>query len=101
MRHSKRSVEGYYSIDDRVSGGKLREYAVATCTHCHRQIVSPRTRAKLECPRCDQYICVACSLEYGMTLECRNFNRHLDQVERAAYRELTRHITVDPRIITP
>ena len=103
MRHSKRSLEGYYLIDDRASGGTLQEYPIVTCAHCQFQIVlNPgRTRDRDRCARCDKYICDGCAFTLKITLECRNFQRQLDQVEAHAFKALTRGMTVDPRIIRP
>lgn len=104
MRHSKRSLEGYFMVDDRASGGTLTELPVVTCAHCHRQILlNPgRTRERAECPQCDKYICDWCAAAAQSVVgKCQNFQRHLDQVEKQALRELTANVTVDPRIILP
>ena len=104
MRHTKRSLEGYYLIDDRASGGALQEYPIVTCAHCHSQIVlNPgRTRDRAECPQCDKYICDGCAFLADKQIgKCLNFQRHLDDVQRNAFRELSRNVTVDPRIIKP
>ncbi len=103
MRHSKRSLEGYYLVDNRASGGTLEERPIVTCSHCQFQIVlNPgRTRDRSECPRCDKYICDGCAGLYAKTNDCQNFQRTLDRDELNAFRELTRHTTVDPRIILP
>ncbi len=103
MRHTKRSLEGYYLVDNRASGGTLEERPIVTCAHCQRQIVlNPgRTRDRFECPRCDKYLCDDCAVLYRQTDDCVNFQRQLDQREKDAFRELTRHTTVDPRIILP
>jgi len=103
MRRSKRSLEGYYMVDNRASGGTLEERPIVTCAHCQFQVaLNPgRTRDRAECPRCDKYICDVCALLYKQTLECQNFHRTLDQHERKAFRELAKDVTVDPRIIIP
>lgn len=90
-------------MDNRASGGTLEERPVVTCAHCQRQIaLQPlRTRDRFECPRCDKYLCDPCAVLYRKTDECANFKRHLDQVERAAFRDLTANVTVDPRVILP
>lgn len=91
MRHTKRSLEGYYLIDDRASGGLLKEWPVVTCAHCHAQIVlNPgRTRDRAECPQCDKYICDGCAfIALSRVGSCLNFQRQLDQKERAAFKDL-------------
>lgn len=103
MKYSKRSLEGWYCVDNRASGGTLEERPIVTCSHCQRQIVLQplRTRDRFECPRCDKYLCDDCTILYRKTDECVNFQRQLDLAEKHAFRELTRHVTVDPRIILP
>jgi hypothetical protein len=103
MRHSKRSLEGYYLEDNRASGGQLREHPIVTCAHCQFQIVlNPgRTRDRDRCARCDKYICDGCALTMKITLECHNFQRQLDAFEAQVVKALTRGLTVDPRIVRP
>jgi predicted RNA-binding Zn-ribbon protein involved in translation (DUF1610 family) len=98
---SKRRLEGWLLIDNRASGGTLEERPVITCSHCQQQVaVQPlRVRNIFECPRCDKYLCHRCAELYRKTDECLNFQRTLDLVEKDAFRELTRHVTVDPRVI--
>jgi hypothetical protein len=59
---SRHRPEGYLLIDDRCSGGRLRETATATCSHCHVQVVlNPlRQRERGYCRKCDAYICDTC-----------------------------------------
>jgi len=103
MRHSKRSLEGFLLEDNRASGGVLKESPVATCAHCHAQVVLQpcRTRERGVCWHCDKYLCDGCAFLYARTRECRSFQRTLDRREQQAFKELTRSVTVDPRIILP
>ena len=84
MALSKRSQEGYISVDHRASPGIPGDKAIAMgfkpeqvgegtlfeaptliCAHCGSVvIVNPaRTRAREHCINCDQYICDGCGLE--------------------------------------
>jgi hypothetical protein len=80
---SLRSREGYLLVDNRCAGDGLFESATVTCAHCHAVVVlnPQRTRPRHYCASCDHYVCdtPACALE------CRNFNKHLDRVQDAAF----------------
>ena len=103
MRHSKRSLEGEILIDHRASPGLPPEFAVEvgldpglvakgqaveaplfTCAHCQAcVIVNPdRSRERACCQKCGgKYICDECAARMHLTLECRSFERRLDQVK--------------------
>lgn len=59
MPRSLRSLENYLLIDDRASGGGVREVPTLTCCHCNVQvIVNPlRTRERNHCRKCHAYVC--------------------------------------------
>ena len=100
-RFSKRSLEGYLMIDHRnspgltpeqvggfgpvVQGGELYESATNTCGHCMCEVVlNPnRTRERGYCQKCDQYLCDACEFVRTQTFECRDYDRRLDDLQRA------------------
>lgn len=84
--HSKRSREGYFMVDNRLSGGGLVEVPILTCSHCQKQlIVNPgRTRDRGYCPKCDNYICDECEAVRVATLECKPFEQVIDEVQEAA-----------------
>lgn len=97
---SKRSLEGYVSIDHRdspgvseefvrasgrdavaVPGGRQLEAATLTCGHCQAGIiVNPkRNRDRGWCPKCDRYLCDTCEAvraRAGGT--CSYFKRLID-----------------------
>lgn len=104
MSKSKRSHEGYLLIDHKaspglppdfmqklgldgpaVAGGASYESPTITCVHCGTIVVlnPQRTRPRNHCRKCDDYICdnPACSLD------CKPFNKILDEAEKLAYRE--------------
>jgi NAD-dependent SIR2 family protein deacetylase len=87
--HSKRSLEGYLIIDDRLSGGGLKEMATLTCSHCHRQIaVHPlRTRERNYCRKCDHYICDDCALVAKLNGgECNPLTAVFDREQERLFR---------------
>lgn len=84
-RFSKKSLEGYLIIDDRMSGGRMIEEGTLTCAHCHAIVrINPlRTRPRNYCAKCDHYVCdnAAC------LLDCNgSFNKVLDEAQSAAFR---------------
>ena len=101
MRFSKRSLEGELYIDHRaspgvspeiaawmgldaghVAKGQIVESAVVTCAHCQAVVVlrPDRTRERGWCAKCDKYLCDACTYQLHVTLECRNQERHFDEL---------------------
>ena len=101
MRHSKRSLEGEIFIDHRaspglspedalwmgvdpklVAKGQVFEAPIITCSHCQAMVVinPDRQRGRERCAKCDKYICDECYAAMHITLECRNFDRRLDEV---------------------
>lgn len=85
---SKRRLEGYLLIDNRLSGGGLLEVPTLTCSHCQQQlIVNPdRTREREWCQKCDKYICDGCGLKKKLGADCVPMNKILDDVQVAAFR---------------
>jgi hypothetical protein len=105
--HSKRSLEGYLLIDNRHAPGPddaqvaaigqpvagagaqgVWESATVTCSHCHRVVIlnPDRSRARNYCSTCDHYVCdnPAC------IITCQPMNKTLDELQRAAFRSLSR-----------
>lgn len=105
MPHSKRSLEGYLSIDHRFSPGLppnfMRDIGLSgpsvgegahfecptvTCCHCNTVFfVNPhRIRPRNHCRKCDAYVCdsPACNAE------CTPFSKILDDAEKQALREI-------------
>ncbi len=96
MKHSKRSLEGYLLIDNRVGPrvpsfdgttpeipqGATWESATLTCSHCHRvAILYPNRSRPLDyCHKCDKYMCRLCAA-IG---ECRPLNAVFDRLQNAA-----------------
>jgi hypothetical protein len=83
---TKLAREGYLMIDDRLSGGGLKENPTYTCKHCHSIVVMnpQRTRERGYCRGCDSYICDACNAVRAKTFECRTMDRVIDQLLTAA-----------------
>ena len=57
-----RRVKGgksYLLIDNRASGGELKEYATLTCAHCQKIVVMnpDRKRERGYCQNCHAYVC--------------------------------------------
>lgn len=50
---------GYLMIDDRASGGGLKEFNTLSCAHCNTVVVlnPARTRERGYCSKCHAYIC--------------------------------------------
>jgi hypothetical protein len=83
---SKRSLEGYLSIDHRATGaGALLESATLTCSHCQRQIIlnPDRTRSRGYCSKCDHYVCDQCEAVRVQTGQCRTFKQVMDELEQS------------------
>jgi hypothetical protein len=87
--HSKRSLEGYLLLDNRLSGGGVIEVPTLTCSHCQRQvIVNPgRTREREYCATCDHYICDECGAAKKAGAGCKTMAQVFDELEAAAYRD--------------
>lgn len=103
---SLRRHEGYLLVDHRNSPGLTEEQTHAaglppgagqglfeaptyTCSHCQAIVVlnPDRKRERAYCVKCDRNICDACGALYGMTRECRNIQKVLDDVQEAAERQ--------------
>jgi uncharacterized paraquat-inducible protein A len=71
---SLKSKSGYYSADNRVSGGQHIEIDVQTCAHCNKAVfLNPlRERERGYCKRCDHYTCDKCAYE------CTPFQQTID-----------------------
>ena len=55
---------GHLLIDDRVSGGKLREYDTVSCKHCQAVIkVELKPKTKMSGPWCDLCFGPVCDTE--------------------------------------
>jgi hypothetical protein len=107
-RHSRRSLEGYLSVDHRnspglpkdffqkiglnvetpkdLTEGRLCEAATITCCHCGTVMIKNllRTRERGHCSKCDEYVCdnPVCRIE------CKPFRKTLDDAEKLAHRGL-------------
>lgn len=79
---------GYLMVDDRVSGGTLREADVATCSHCQAQVVlNPlRTRERTVCFKCAKYVCDSCAGALHATFECIPLNARFDNIQERLFR---------------
>lgn len=88
-QHSKRSLEGYLLMDNRVSGGQMVEAPILTCSHCQRQLmVNPgRTRDREYCAKCDHYICDWCAAERKGVDECLPMKARLEALQADAFRQ--------------
>src|SRR5580704_4584568 len=85
--HSKRSYEGELRIDNRVSGGTLRETPTITCSHCGDIVVinPDRTRARGYCPKCDHYVCDRCEgIRVSSGGACRTLKQVIDEIRNGA-----------------
>lgn len=83
---SIRSLEGYLLIDNRCSGDGMQENPVATCQHCHAQVIlNPlRTRERGFCRSCFGYVCDSPGCR-----DCNgSLNKLLDQQLDDAHRKL-------------
>ena len=70
---------GYYRNDDRLSGGKLSEADVQTCTHCQAIIKMQEWRQEgAWCHKCSAPICSHCGVR-ALTYGCEPF---LEQLEK-------------------
>lgn len=98
-----RSLEGEITIDHRNSPGVpdelvfsaglpigagrgLFEAATYTCGHCQAVVVMnpSRTRERCICHGCQHVICDACAIQKAKTLECRPFEKLVDEILSAA-----------------
>lgn len=69
---------GYLMVDDRNSGGELREYDTVSCKHCQAIIkIVKRQKSGYWCHSCGGFICEHC----GKTSngECLPFKKKLDE----------------------
>ncbi len=50
---------GYLMVDERNSGGELRQFDTATCCHCNRVVLlnANRKRERGRCEHCHAYVC--------------------------------------------
>ena len=57
-----RGGRGYLMVDNRASGGELKEYATLTCAHGgHIVVMNPdRKRTRNYCAKCHAYYCDDC-----------------------------------------
>jgi len=87
---SKRSIEGYLTIDNSLAEGPAgkREYATLTCSHCQQQVLKnpDRTRERAYCRRCDRYLCDACGVLALQTIGCKPFKQIADEIQEQAIR---------------
>lgn len=100
---SKRSLEGYFLLDNRESPGLSDdlvrsvglpvgagrgqfEAPTITCSHCHRVVVlNPlRTRDRAWCAKCDHYLCDACGVVLAQTGVCKTLNQLFDELQEQA-----------------
>ncbi len=87
--HSKRSLENYLLIDNRLSGGAMQELPTLTCSHCQGQVVmNPlRTRDREYCMHCDHFICDGCGVLKKHGAACKTMTQIFDEIQNAAYHE--------------
>jgi hypothetical protein len=66
--------KGYLLVDNRASGGELKEYPTMTCGHAnHIVVLNPeRQRPRYTCPKCYSYVCddLACRVECTPIEKC-------------------------------
>jgi len=77
---------GYICIDERASGGKLREADIYVCTHC--QAVIFVSQWKLDggfCGLCSKPICGPCA-DRMQTKGCEPFIKQIEQAVEDNYR---------------
>lgn len=79
---------GYLIVDDRVSGGAMREADVVTCPHCHGQVIlnPARTRERASCRKCHRYMCDLCAADFQRTFECLPMSALLDMEQERLFR---------------
>ncbi len=106
MTKSKRSHEGFLTIDHRDtpgvsdevmlsqglpagSGRGLLETSTFTCSHCPRVVVmNPlRTRRREYCTGCDHYICDLCAAIMGQTKKCKTYVQVLEELQESAFQD--------------
>lgn len=77
---------GHLLIDDRASGGKLREYDTVSCKHCQAVIkIEIRPKTKMCQPWCDHCFGHVCNAKACASL-CVPFFRKIDEkLRRQAY----------------
>ena len=74
IRNRVRGGHGYLMIDDRNSGGELKQYDTLTCAHCNAIVVLNPNRIRLRawCYSCNAYVCddKACARDCYSILRC-------------------------------
>lgn len=110
MKHSERSDEGYLMVNHKNSPGLSPEFLlelqkafpgedtlppnrghgmfeapILKCTHCQGMIiVNPlRDRRRERCPSCFRYICDKCALNMKLGLECKPFEKVIEEIIEA------------------
>lgn len=86
MPRSKTSLENYLMIDDRASGGQLREMKTLTCVHCNAQVILHplRNRERKWCSNCDAYVCDTPGCQ-----ECNgSYEKKIDALQNEIVRKL-------------
>ena len=114
MIHSKRSHEGWLSIDHTASPGtgpltgnpivaqlhvpivpegKQLEASLITCAHCQRGVIlNPQRRHDREwCSGCDHYLCDNCGLVRKIDGMCRSMKVLIDRLQEQAFRDERTH----------
>lgn len=74
---------GYLIIDDRASGGGVREYDTVACGHCQGVIDKARWRLEggiYKCSGCKKPMCHQCSSPESIAMGCDPWQ---EKVERA------------------
>lgn len=86
-----RKREGFLLVDNRNSGGELKEGMTFTCGHCDALVVKnpDRTRERHYCRGCDTIICDTCAAIKAQTLTCRPIQQLIDQCLTAAEKQST------------
>lgn len=80
------SGSGYYSNDDRASGGRKAEADVKTCTHCQAVILMQKWKDDGGfCGRCHAPICGPCA-DRMLTKGCEPFIAQIEKALEADYR---------------
>lgn len=67
---------GYLMVDERASGGELKEFDTLTCAHCEYVVVlnAERKRARNSCKKCNKYVCD----KTFCILECNPMDRDIE-----------------------
>ena len=70
---------GYYTNDNRASGGRLEEDDLVGCEHCQASV--KRAEWKMHggyCRECDSPLCITCA-EKAVKFGCDNFKRLVER----------------------